>query len=118
MDGHTVNQLDTSTVPVIADKEVRPAAKDQATLISLLNLGTTSENQKQATVGSICLGEGVPPVPARLVEKIRRGDFVEIYELLSDLWLRAEDKETGTHSGRHRQVMDVKVWAQCFVSYV
>ena len=118
LDGQTVNQLDTSTIPVIVDAETRRAAKSQATLGSLLNLGNNSESEKKVTVGSICLGEGLPPVPAKLVKKIRRGDFIKMYELLPDLWLQADDREAGTHSGKYCRVMDVKVWAQCFASYI
>ena len=69
LNGQTMNQLDTLTIPVIVDTETRLAAKSQATLGSLFNLGNNSEGEKQVTVGSICLGEGLPPVPAKLVEK-------------------------------------------------
>ena len=87
LDGCTVRQLETSALPVITDKEARLAARDVTTLHSLLDLGVTPENQEQAAAGSICLGESFPPVLAKLVEKIRRGDFIEMYELLPDLWL-------------------------------
>ena len=71
LDGRSVNQLVTSTIPVIVDAETRLAAKIQATLGSLLNLGNNSESEKQVTVGSICLGEGLLPVPAKLEKKER-----------------------------------------------
>lgn len=69
---------------------------------SLLHLGSTSENQKQAVTGSMCLGEGLPPVPVKLVKKIRKGDFIEMHELLPDLWLQTEDREINVRSSWRR----------------
>ena len=116
LDGQTITQLDTSALPVIADKDARSAAGNVATMNSLLRMGTTPETPKQTGTSGICLAEGLPPVPAKLVEKIRRGEFVEMYELLPDLWLQIED--TTIRSGRRCRVMDIKVWIQCFASYV
>ena len=76
------------------------AAGNMTTVGSLLKLGATREISKQIETGSIYLGEGFPPVPAKLVEKVRRGDFIKMYELLPDLWLQVEDRKTTIHSGR------------------
>lgn len=95
-----------------------PVTDSMATLGSLLNPGLIPESQKQAVTGSICLGEGLPPVPAKLVERIGKGEFIEMHELLPDLWLQAVDRETNSRSGRRRRVMDIKIWAQCFASYI
>ena len=100
LDGHTA-------LPVIADKDPGPATGNMTTVSFLLKIGTTPEIPKQIGTSSICLGEGLPPVPAKLVEKIRRGNFIEMYELLPDLWLQVED--TTIHSGRRHRVMNIKV---------
>ena len=97
-----MSQLRTLALPAIADKEVRSAARDVTTLGSLLNLRAAPGNQDQAATGSILLGEGLPPVP---MEEVKRGDFVEMCELLPDPWLQTEDRETNIHSSRHRHVM-------------
>ncbi len=34
----------------------------------------------------IYIGEGLPPVPLKLAERIRRWNFVDMSELLSELW--------------------------------
>ena len=96
LDGQTIRQLDTSALPVIADKDARSAAGNVATVNSLLRMGTTPETPKQTRTSGICLAEG--------------------YELLPDLWLQTED--TTICSGRRRRVMDIKVWVQCFASHV
>ena len=41
-----------------------------------------------------------------------------MYELVPDLWLQADDREAGTRSSKRHRVMDIKVWAQCFASYI
>ena len=74
-----------------------------------MNLMITPGNQNQAAISSICFGEVFSPVPNKLMEKIRRGNFVEMHELLPNLWLQAEDRKTSIHSSRLYQVMDVKV---------
>ncbi len=33
----------------------------------------------------VFMGEGLPPVPARVVERIRRWEYIEMYELLPEL---------------------------------
>ena len=61
------------------------------------------------------LGEGLPPIPAKLVAKIQKGDFVDMAELLRDNMEaeRRRGKEDGasTSSGQltqsRREVPDI-----------
>ena len=66
------------------------------------------------------VGEGFPPVPAKVAAKIRQGDF-EIGELLSEFWSipREDDGGTKPDGGRHRShlVTDIFTWLQCFSMY-
>ena len=45
-------------------------------------------------VGGICVGEGLLPVPERLAARIRRGEFIEMCELISEYWLAKEEDGT------------------------
>ena len=67
------------------------------------------------------LGEGLPPIPPRLVAKIRHGYFVEMHELLPDYWRALESKQEGavqkSHSAGRQRVLDIRVWVQCFTCY-
>ena len=71
------------------------------------------------------LGEGLPPIPAKLVAKIQKGDFVDMAELLRDNMEaeRRRSKEDGasTSSGQltqsRREVPDILSWVQCFGIY-
>ncbi len=67
------------------------------------------------------MGEGLPPVPPRLVEKIVRREFVDMGDLLPEFWAanrldEGDRKEARTR--RSRQVTDIFTWLQCFRSYV
>ena len=72
------------------------------------------------------LGEGLPPVPGKLVQKIQRGEFVDMAELLRDnmeLERRRTAREMpaaglglGVQPSR-REVPDLISWVQCFGVY-
>ena len=86
---------------------------------------------KQSTSGSdtpapFMLGEGLPPVPGKLVQKIQRGDYVDMAELLRDNMeverRRASREVTSTNLGlgaqpSRREVPDLISWVQCFGVY-
>ena len=63
----------------------------------------------------IFVGDGLPPVPSKLAEKIRRGEFVEMHELLPEFWAvqRMEGLTQKTLKVTKR-VRDILVWLQCF----
>ena len=70
------------------------------------------------------LGEGLSPVPSKLVIKILKGDFVDMTELLRDnieaerRYARTQsfDIPSGSVPGR-REVSDLFSWVQCFGVY-
>jgi len=79
---------------------------------------TIREDDRQAGVGyGLLLGEALPPVPPKLANKLKKGHFVEMQEMLPDMWLAAENGDPPQRGSRH-QVMDIRVWAQCFTTYV
>lgn len=70
----------------------------------------------------IFVGEGLPPVPSRLAERIRRWEFVEMCELLPELLANqkvgdSDTKQPGRARGRKR-VQEIGVWLQCFAVFV
>ena len=50
---------------------------------------TPGESAYVSTVG-VYIGEGLPPVPAKLARKIRAGEFIEMDELLPEVWTMKE----------------------------
>ena len=77
-----------------------------------------------AAVEPFTLSDTIPLVPAKLVAKIRKGEYVDMAKLLRDN-IEAERRQTsdqpststgGNHSNR-REVPDFLSWLQCFGVY-
>ena len=69
------------------------------------------------------LSEGLPPVPAKIVTRILRGEFIDMVELLRDNLevqrrgaLQDAPSSTGVSRSR-REVPDLLSWVQCFSIY-
>ncbi len=81
--------------------------------------GTSSSAAPGAAVG-IHVGEGRPPVPRKLADKIWRWEFVDMAELLPEFWSQGRDEEYSSRqpARRTRKVTDIFTWVQCFTAYV
>ena len=100
-------------------------------------LATTPELGTEAIAGSakekevppqpFILGEGLPAIPAKLANKIQRGEFVDMAELLKDN-IEAERRrvahgQEGSSSSHtpsrtsRKEVPDLLSWLQCFGKY-
>lgn len=67
----------------------------------------------------VYVGDGSSPVPVRLAGKIRRGEYVDMGELLPEFWTGTREEEgDGARARRSRKVTDILTWVQCFSSYV
>ena len=85
----------------------------------------TKGSGEEATAQPFVLSDGLAPVPAKLVERILRGDFVDMAELLRDnleAQRRGVIQESSAISsdlkrGR-REVPDLLSWVQCFGTYM
>ena len=113
--------------PTASEEEGHPKPGDgkatQADVSQLKALKVTEEAPKP-----FLLSEGLPPVPAKLVGRILKGDFIDMSELLRDN-LEAQrrgvfqEQSAGTLSvpavGNRirREVPDLLSWVQCFGIY-
>ena len=60
----------------------------------------------------------LPPVPSKLVQKIKSGQFIEIAELLPETLAFSEfDEEADKGKGKKRVVKPILDWVQCFSLY-
>ena len=68
------------------------------------------------------MGEGLPPVPGHLAERIQNWEFIEMFELLPELLAdqkAGESMEKQPHRARGRKrVQDIGAWLQCFAVFV
>ena len=88
--------------------------------------GEKTEVDGTPTPVPFTLSEGLPPVPAKLVQKIQRGDFVDMAELLRDN-MELERRQPATEGQRNaiwpagkanrREVPDILSWITCFGMY-
>ena len=88
----------------------------------LANLLPSANAELAPCSDGVYIGDGLPPVPAKLAAKIRKGEFVEMGELLPEFWSSHREEDTeGKHEAkvrRSRKVTDISTWLQCFGSYV
>ena len=88
---------------------------------------TGSTKEKQVPPQPFILGEGLPLVPAKLANKIQKGEFVDMAELLknnTEANRRRVAHGQGGSSSSHtssrasrREVPDLLSWLQCFGKY-
>lgn len=77
------------------------------------------ERSNSSEIGAFVLGEGLPPVPAKLVAKILKGEFIDMAELLRDN-IEAERRRGGSDTTSsqlrtaRREIPDILSWLQCF----
>ena len=91
--------------------------------VILKQMGT---NQNKVTWGldnGTYVGDGLPPVPKRMVDRIHKGEYIETGDLLPEFWVAPREGEEATaqrlarNRGR-RRTQDICVWSQCFAIYV
>ena len=84
---------------------------------------TKCKKQKEPDVQPFVFSQGFPPVPAKLVGKILRLEFVDMAELLRDN-MEAERRGLSQGEGssakhpQRREVPDILSWIQCFGIYI
>ena len=80
-----------------------------------------AQEKEAAAYQAFILGEGVPPVPAKLVGKICHGEFVAMAELHDNIEaerLRGSAGESSrSASQRRREIPDILSSVQCFGTY-
>ena len=66
----------------------------------------------------VYVGEGLPPVPPKLAERIKRWEYIEMSELLPEFWSKPDDMDNKQAAARRRrQVTEIFTWVQCFATY-
>ena len=66
----------------------------------------------------VYVGEGLPPIPRSLVDKILAWKFVEMSEMLPEYWaLAKEDNDPKKEKSKRPKVTDFHTWLQCFAMY-
>ena len=56
------------------------------------------------------MGDGIPSVPEKIAANIRKGEFVEMGELLSKFWFPREDGDSGRETKVRRRLF---IFSRC-----
>ena len=105
-----------STVTAVTPTANPQVGSDQLT--NLLPWSVPSPSGDRS--GGSYVGEGLPPVPQKLADRIRRREFVDMAEMLPEFWPIAkaeENEEKKPRIRRPKQVTDFHTWLQCFAIY-
>ena len=63
--------------------------------------GTNSSSSTKG--GGIYVGDSLLPIPPKIVDKVCRWEFVEMYELLPEFWVQKEEETNAKAASRQRQ---------------
>ena len=96
-------------------------ARDSVAAMMANLLPQATPGQANVSPG-VYVGEGLPPVPMKIAVKIRRGEFIDMGELLPKFWAPPWENDPQTKSEaktrQARLVQDIFRWIQCFGTYV
>ena len=116
---------DLVVVPTVSTDEKGEQPKDPSEE-QLENLGLSSQPPLPRLEGEtswkssqgIYVGKGLPPIPLRLAGRIQKGEFIEMEEMVPELWLSMhQEGKAKPQIKRNRRVTDIFTWIQCFVTY-
>ena len=123
---------DPPRLPV--DPSLEPGSKDNPSLPSLLSgakLGAMDSGESTSSLSpSVVVAEGMPPIASKLLDRIRRWEFIDLALLLNEAGQKS-DEIPHSHDGRvvlvqsveqaqHRrkQIGDIYAWTQAFAVYM
>ena len=71
---------------------------------------------------SVTIGAGIPPIPAKLVQRIEAGNFIEMGELLLERLqitnINTDIEGTISSKAKYKSATNIIDWTQCFGLYV
>ena len=102
----TANPSHTATATVASASSVAVSAAG--------SLATTAITSSAATaVACHLLGEGLAPLPAKLLKRILSLEFVKMANLLPEAWLLEETAMEAQLCRQKGPVTDILLWVQC-----
>ena len=124
--GHSsaMGTLPTASLPGISGELSTDAHSPPSLAAAMCNLLSVGGDSQSTKLPSLYVGEGFPPVPVKLVERIHKWEFVDMAELLPEYWgaahsLRSEAELTNGNPRPvvKKKVTDILTWVQCFAVY-
>ena len=84
--------------------------------------GEATRPKAESTLKATFLGDSLPPIPAKLTERICRWEYIDMSDLLPEFWpdQKAEEgtAKRANRSSAKKRVQDINVWLQCYAIFV
>jgi hypothetical protein len=64
------------------------------------------------------MGDGLAPLPQKLVKRIVELGFVEMADLLPEAWLLKESSMEAQLRHQRGPITDITIWVQCFATFM
>lgn len=118
--GTLATRLGTPVHSIIPLTGPPSSADGTSTTSTITNLLPLAHHSLHRPTEGVYVGDGIPPVPEKVATKIKKGEFVEMGELLPEFWSPREDGDSGREAKarRSRKVTDIFTWLQCFGVFV
>lgn len=126
LEGQSSQGLNLSNVDLVdapAGDEGRDGSTSRVMSNMLQDLSSKEAEGPIPKPKGIYIGDGLPPVPARVADKITKWEFIEMHEMLPEFWAQKTDEaggkaSTSSKARARKRVQDINVWLQCFALYV
>ena len=121
--------ISATGITAVSPSSVFSASSSNAPIAVTKALSQAANSGLQIAVpAGMFLGEGLVPLPEKLVQRIINLEFVEMSELMPESWLAAEGGDVDVSGQtkvvslfprrRRAPVTDIMVWVQCFAAMV
>ena len=91
---------------------------DTVQVVKDSELDAVLQSNQDSNPPPLMIGEGLPPVPGKLVNRIQSGHFIDLAELLPDrlgvITAYEEEEKAKQYSRRHKTVTNILEWVQCW----
>lgn len=108
----------TMDPPEDSEGSASTVARSVANLLMGIVPEVSHSNAEEAAKGKgVYLGDGLPPVPAKVAAKIDKGEFIDMIDLLPELWPTSKGVEANKKRAR-KKVENINTWLQCYAAFV
>lgn len=103
-------------IPVVQNREEAPGSHDDAGRTVANDVLLQGDSPKlvddpgQHSGGGVYVGEVLSPIPQKLAKKIIKGDYVEMEELLPELWPTTQQEGEGRTRSQNQKMTDIFIW--------
>ena len=120
LDNYQLQPRDLDPIGLIQPQSsTQPSVNNNANHQALTETVDESDKFTIKKTTAVHVGEGLPPIPGRIADKIVCWEYVDMWELLPEFWSNPTGSEGASRLERLKaRSQQTTVWAQCFALYV